>query len=455
MANYTWPARGQKFWDNQVTQIIDSINDEVEGLAGDLSGRLSNAQLDARIASGTTRFSPSYVERIAFGGDSNSSYNGGQNWTSMLTALSRGRAIRTALYATGGITIEGWRDSHLPTVLSTTGRDRPHAIVLMLGTNNVLQNVASAISLYENEVIRPLRAAGIEAWICSIPPREGSSQSWGREFNHALYEMTQRLCIPLLPVYEQLVDPTNGNFKAGWAVNGVDGSGSYDPVHFFKQEAQAAVAVGLRDKFLSLLRGGGVRWPQVNDDTRDGTWNYGRNTFANALMLTGGGKFNGANNNPGLALGWQSSAGLTIASGGPSLFSDPYGSWQRLKDIDTTTIQNQKLDVPVTAGQRIEFMAKLRPSGFGGDAARFGLQSSFYAASSGGSPISSFGVIENQRPNLIDLSRDPSDFLSLRAEGVVPSGANFLRITAVYTGGGASLVGKTFDYGSFAVRPMP
>ena len=406
-----------------------------------LSGTIAG-EIDAALADFTPPTEPYRVERIGFGGDSNTSYNNGDNWTLMLTNLSKGRAMRVGVWATGGIKIQGWRDSHLPTVLATTSFARPHAIVLMLGTNNVGESIPATIAAYRDEVLLPLRAAGIEPWVCSIPPREDTGKGWAQRFNNALKTMLSDIDAPMFDVYGALADPATGNFKSGFSAGGIDGSTGADPIHFFKQEPQAAVAKALRSSFLGLLNGPGAPFPATNVDAQ--------NSAPNGRMLTGNGSWNGVNNTAGYAQQWQSSSGLTIASGAPSLLSDDYGSWQRLQNIDANnSILNTLARVQVIPGHKIVLCGKLRADGYGADAANYGASGTFYAAPTGGSSLGAVSLVSTLRVDLLD---DPDgDFLSAWTWATVPAGAYFCRLGVTYNKGTGTLANKRLDYGMFNV----
>ena len=416
---------------------IATLGSDMKIPESQLPARLGASELTNTLSDVTSVLKP--LVNYAPAGDSNTAYNGGTNWTSLLSMASYGRVRRVGVFAAGGYTLQQWRDLLMPNLLALTGRDKVQLVSLMLGTNNVGDELGKLRSDYE-AVLDTLAAAGVLVAPCTVPPRMDSaaSKAWAQQWNAIVVQIAYERDLPLLDVYSTLVDPATGDFKTGYYPNG-------ETIHFFTVAGQMAVARGLRTPFLNIISKVNPRFAKANTSAD--------NLASNALMMTSGGKFNGVNGTTGYAAGWQSNSGLTIASGAPSLYTDAAGfTWQRLKDIDTTLLLNQ-MWVNIAPGHRYEVLMKLRPLGFtAADASTYTVDMSYV----NGATVKP-GLVGYQPPIVNESpisSTDENDYLVVRFEGVAPSDATQIRVTVTLTKNAGTLVGKTLDYTALTVYDL-
>ncbi|WP_433703647.1 GDSL-type esterase/lipase family protein [Prescottella equi] len=106
----------------------------------------------------------------------------------------------------------------------------PDRCVILLGTNNTNQaapTIPDTMSAYENGIIKPLIAAGIEPIVCTIPPRTGTRvtepATYRRQgqWNAFLRSIANRYRLRLVDIYAALVDPATGDYAAGLSGDGV------------------------------------------------------------------------------------------------------------------------------------------------------------------------------------------------------------------------------------------
>ncbi|MBM4587586.1 hypothetical protein GS507_05180 [Rhodococcus hoagii] len=106
----------------------------------------------------------------------------------------------------------------------------PDRCVILLGTNNTNQatpTIAETMAAYENRIIKPLIAAGIEPIVCTIPPRtaartaEPSTYRRQAQWNAYVRSIANRYRLRLVDIYAALVDPATGDYAAGLSGDGV------------------------------------------------------------------------------------------------------------------------------------------------------------------------------------------------------------------------------------------
>lgn len=109
----------------------------------------------------------------------------------------------------------------------------PNRCIILAGTNNTNligptdPTITQSMVVYEQSIIQPLLAAGIEPIICTIPPRSGSrtadpaTYKKTAQWNVFLRTMANRYRLLIVDTYAALADPTTGDYKAGLSGDGV------------------------------------------------------------------------------------------------------------------------------------------------------------------------------------------------------------------------------------------
>lgn len=169
----------------------------------------------------------------------------------------------------------------------------PGRCFVLAGSNSTTKGQAhydTARSDYENRIILPLLAAGIEPILATIPPRDNARTLTGTNLGPEVYRMTlawnvfvrsmaAKYRLQLVDVYAFITDPNTGNYKAGWTDDGVHWSyaGTYSVAQYIADQlapSYPAIAVPLeKDRYSSInfapdplflgafTSGGGGRFP--------------------------------------------------------------------------------------------------------------------------------------------------------------------------------------------------
>ena len=133
-------------------------------------------------------------------------------------AATMGKALLCGVFGAAGKTSTDVLNTYLPQVLALS--PLPSLAVILIGTNDAGNSVVtSAYAANIVSIAGQLRAAGVEPVFCTLPPNNAGQATRDRlirEYNDFL----QRFCayngMQLLDFFKMLVDPANGQYRAGY-----------------------------------------------------------------------------------------------------------------------------------------------------------------------------------------------------------------------------------------------
>jgi len=156
----------------------------------------------------------------------------GNSLASLVAAMSNGRILLTENAGIASNTVPMMADRLQTDVISKN----PGRCFILAGSNSTTKGYAhfdTARSDYENRIILPLLAAGIEPILATIPPRDFSRTSaTATNTGPAVYQLTlawnvfvrsmaAKYRLPLVDIYMAVTDPNTGNYYAGYNDDGV------------------------------------------------------------------------------------------------------------------------------------------------------------------------------------------------------------------------------------------
>ena len=156
----------------------------------------------------------------------------GNSLPSLVAAMSNGRILLTENAGIASNTVPMMADRLQADVISKN----PGRCFILAGSNSTTKGYAhfdTARSDYENRIILPLLAAGIEPILATIPPRDFTRTSTtATNTGPAVYQLTlawnvfvrsmaAKYRLPLVDVYMAVTDPNTGNYIAGYNDDGV------------------------------------------------------------------------------------------------------------------------------------------------------------------------------------------------------------------------------------------
>lgn len=275
---------------------------------------------------------------------------------------------------------------------------------ILAGTNDMKQSLdfATSAGLYENSLIKPLRAANIEPIIGTIPPYNSASAAqnkWLWQWNAFLRRLAAKYGLVLIDYHKALVDPSTSLYKTNY---------NTDDTH---PSALGHLSMGNQaiSDFSSHLRPYGP--PLAEDD-------------GSTINLLAHGLFMGALNGSHIPAGWSS--GFNLSAGSPGTGSlvaatgTLIGNWYQIAKQDNATAINVNQIVSSgfgNAGDKVAFMGKYEmdtPAGGVYCSVALGFRDASTATISSLTPISQF-------------TQTISDY-SFYMEGTIPAGTASLRM---------------------------
>lgn len=228
-------AAAMTHYDQALAVAYDSL-DELETVTG--TGRLSEASLTATYASsslGLSRAIRSGAGTIFLGDSITQNLNTltnpeqpllGESFATMVSIKSNQRVLYFRNAGVTNDTVQLAADRLQSDVITHS----PDRCVILLGTNNTNQaapTIADTMIAYENRIIKPLIAAGIEPILCTIPPRTGvrtaepATHRRQGQWNAFIRSIANRYRLRLVDIYAVLVDSATGDYAAGLSGDGV------------------------------------------------------------------------------------------------------------------------------------------------------------------------------------------------------------------------------------------
>lgn len=403
MADIDLPNVGESNWGPKLNTAVEAVNTEVESVAnvasaavpntpegrqalagstelstaiGDVVGPAVAPKLDTAVAAATyptiVHAGVSGFPSIVFLGDSNfqigstpSARQYGESVPQVTCWQSNGRLVFAENAGVASDTVQMMRDRLQADVISK----HPAACVILAGSNSTTKGQAhwdDARSVYENEIIKPLMAAGILPVLCTIPPRDGSRTvgtggTYGVNgpliyrltlaWNVFVRAMAAKYRLPLVDLYAVVTDPATGEYRTpGWTSDGVHWNTSRT------HEIGKAIVDVLAPLFPNVVV------PLTRDRQLVGgnpTLNWAPDgLFLGAFDQGTGGRYP-------LGFNGTSSSNLTVAAVDP-VAGDPLtaGKWMQLSKIGGTSSYNVNLvrtlnqiqtntGIALVAGQRV------------------------------------------------------------------------------------------------------